>query len=148
MTFGSLWNWLVLIGFTAAGALIRVWFVQRHKGKASPLPLAAGIAILAVIALLIAPHTSNDGGAAKFEDVKQIVAARCVTCHAAKPSFQGFAEAPKGVMLDTPERIRSYAAQLQQQVSTKAMPPGNLTGITEEERQIIARWFRAGARAE
>ena len=148
MTFGSAWNWLVLIGFTAAGALIRVWFVQRHKGKASPLPLAAGIAILAAIALLIAPHTSNDSGGAKFEDVKQIVAARCVTCHAAKPSFQGFAEAPKGVMLDTPERIRSYAAQVQQQVITKAMPPGNLTGITEEERQLIARWFRAGAKSE
>jgi uncharacterized membrane protein len=148
MTFGSAWNWLVLIGFTAAGALIRVWFVQRHKDQASPLPLAAGIVILAMIALLIAPHASNDSGGARFEDVKQIVAARCVTCHAAKPSFQGFAEAPKGVMLDTPERIRSYAAQVQQQVITKAMPPGNLTGITEEERQIIARWFRAGARAE
>jgi uncharacterized membrane protein len=25
------------------------------------------------------------------------------------------------------------------------MPPGNLTHITDEERRLIARWFKGGA---
>jgi len=74
-----------------------------------------------------------------------VVDTRCVSCHAEKPSFQGMAEAPKGVKLDTPERIRAQAPQIHQQtVLGKAMPPGNLTGITEEERALLDRWFRGG----
>ncbi|MCS6922589.1 MAG: urate hydroxylase PuuD, partial [Elioraea sp.] len=29
--FASRWNWLVLVALTVAGALVRVWFVMRHK---------------------------------------------------------------------------------------------------------------------
>ena len=52
----------------------------------------------------------------------------------------GRASPPKGVMLDTPERIlparRSEIAL--QAVHTHAMPPGNITEITPEERQVLA----------
>ena len=51
-------------------------------------------------------------------------------------------------MLDTPERIRAQARQLQQQLATRAMPPGNLTQMTEEERQLIGRWISGGAKAQ
>ena len=82
----------------------------------------------------------------KFAEVKQVIDTRCVSCHAAKPSFQGFTEPPKGVMLDTPERLRAQALQAYQQaVLAKAMPPGNLTGMTEEERALLDRWYRSGA---
>ena len=79
-----------------------------------------------------------------FLEVRKIVDARCVSCHAEKPSFQGLAEAPKGVRLDTPERISAQAAAIyQQSVLARAMPPGNLTGLTEEERRLLERWYRA-----
>ena len=149
MTFGSAWYWLILIGFTAAGALIRVWFVLRHKGKASPAPLAAGVLILAAVAALLAPRTEQGAGEVNFAAVKQVVAARCATCHAEKPTFQGFAQPPKGIALDTPERIRAQALPIHQQaVLSKVMPPGNLTGITDDERQLIDRWVRAGAKID
>ena len=52
--------------------------------------------------------------------------------------------APLGVMLDTDERILTQAARIHQQtVVARVMPIGNLTAITEEERQIIDRWYRA-----
>jgi len=52
-------------------------------------------------------------------------------------------------MLDTPERIASYADQIYTQtVVAKAMPFGNKTQITEEERDEIARWYRQGANTE
>jgi uncharacterized membrane protein len=89
------------------------------------------------------------GKAAAFPEVKQVIDTRCVSCHADKPSFQGFAEAPKGVKLDAPERIRAQALQIHQQtVLSKAMPPGNLTGMTDEERALLDRWYRTGAAAQ
>jgi uncharacterized membrane protein len=81
-----------------------------------------------------------------FNDVKGIIEARCANCHMEKPTYPGFAAAPKNILLDTPERIAQHAqAVYQQTVVTKAMPIGNLTNITEEERAKLASWFQAGA---
>ncbi len=147
MTFGHRWGWLVLVAMTLAGALVRVWFVMRHKGRAPAWVwlLGAGFALAAIV--LVAPRQETQGKPASFAEVKRVLDTRCVACHADKPSFAGFAEAPKGVKLDSPERIRALALQIQQQaVLSRAMPPGNLTGLTEEERSLIDRWYRAGAR--
>jgi uncharacterized membrane protein len=144
MTFGHRWAWLVLIALTIAGALVRVWFVMRHKGHAPAWVWILGVLLVVAVALLIAPERPKDQGPVSFSDVKHVIDTRCVSCHAEKPSFQGIAEAPKGVKLDTPERIRAQALQIHQQaVLSKAMPPGNLTGITEEERALLDRWYRA-----
>ena len=144
MTYGSRWNWLVLIAMTLAGALIRVWFVMRHKGRAPAWVWIAGVACIAAIALLLAPRGTSGGAAVELSAVEQVIDQRCVVCHAAKPAFSGIAEAPKGVLLDTPEHIRARAAQIYQQaVLTRAMPPGNLTQMTEEERALLARWAQA-----
>ncbi len=139
-TFGGRWNWLVLVALTLAGGLIRVWFVLRHKGKAAPWPLAAGLALLVVLGVFLSPRLETSTPV-KFEEVQSIIAARCANCHAAKPMQPGLNEAPKGVMLDTPERIRALAAQIHSQtVVGRAMPPGNLTQMTEEERALLGRW--------
>jgi len=54
--------------------------------------------------------------------------------------------APKSVMLDTPERIGASAQKIYEQaVSTRAMPIGNLTGMTDTERSMLAAWIAAGA---
>ncbi|HEY3076367.1 MAG TPA: urate hydroxylase PuuD [Burkholderiales bacterium] len=144
MTFGHRWGWLVLVAMTLAGALIRAWFVLRHKGRAPAWVWIAGVAAIAVAAWLIAPKTETAGAAVPLAEVQKVIEARCVACHAQKPSFQGLAEAPKGVMLDTPERIRAQAAQIRQQaVLTRAMPPGNLTQMSEEERSLLGRWAAA-----
>jgi len=145
MTFGHRWAWLVLVGMTLSGALIRVWFVMRHKGRAPAWVWIAGVVVTAAVAWLIAPSpVPQSAGAVSYAEVKAIVDKRCVSCHAQQPSFQGIAEAPKGVMLDTEARVLAQAAQIHQQsVLTRAMPPGNLTQMTEEERQALARWYRA-----
>ena len=88
--------------------------------------------------------TLTPGEKVSFAEVKQVIDTRCLACHAEKPSFPGFTEAPKGVKLDTPERIHALAPQIQQQaVLGKAMPPGNLTKITDEERALLDRCYRA-----
>ena len=71
-----------------------------------------------------------------------IVEARCTTCHASQPTHAGFSAPPKGIILETPEQTLAQAGTIHQQsVVTKAMPIGNLTGITEEERATLDRWF-------
>jgi uncharacterized membrane protein len=146
MSFGHRWSWLALVLLTVAGALIRVWFVMRHKGRAPAWVWIGGVLIAAAAAALVAPETHRGGESVKFSEVKLVIDQRCVACHAERPSFQGFAEAPKGVRLDAPERIRAAALAIHQQtVLSRAMPPGNLTGLTEEERRLLDRWYRAGA---
>jgi uncharacterized membrane protein len=50
------------------------------------------------------------------------------------------------VRLDTPEMIRRHAPEIRLQATlTHAMPPGNITEISPEERQILAAWIGAGA---
>jgi uncharacterized membrane protein len=142
MTFGGGWNWLVLIAMALAGALIRLWFVARHKGNAPAWTLVTGLVLVAAVAAILAPRQAA-GPAVPLADAKQVIDRRCVSCHADKPAFQGLAEAPKGVKLDSPERIEAQRLTIHQQtVLTRAMPPGNLTGMTDEERALLDRWVR------
>ena len=51
----------------------------------------------------------------------------------------------KNVALHTEALIRSQAqAVLQQAVILKLMPMNNATQITEDERQLLRRWFESG----
>ena len=136
------WHWAALVALTLAGALVRVWFVMRHKGRPPSWVLASGLLLIVLTALLLKPRV-QEGSAASFEEIKPVIDARCLSCHAEKPAFQGLAEAPKGVKLDSRERIEAQRAQIYQQtVLSRAMPPGNLTAMTEEERRLLARWHR------
>jgi uncharacterized membrane protein len=145
VVFASRWSWLVLVALTLAGALVRVWFVMRHKGRAPLWVLASGVLFVLVAVFLLKPErTALDQRPVSFGEIRKIMDARCVSCHAEKPSFPGLAEAPKGVRLDTPERINAQAATIyQQSVLTRAMPPGNLTRLEEEERRLLERWYRS-----
>jgi uncharacterized membrane protein len=142
-TFGQRWNWLVLIAMTLAGALIRLWFVARHKERAPAWTLVLGLILVGVVMVMLVPRPQTNAATVTFSEVQQVLDARCLSCHAEKPSFQGLAEAPKGVKLDTAERINAQRLQIHQQtVLSRAMPPGNLTGMTDAERALLDRWVR------
>ncbi len=99
--------------------------------------------LVIAIAWLLAPKAQPAAEPVSFAEVSQVIHARCLVCHAEKPAFQGLTEAPKGVRLDTPERVRAQAQLIYQQTAlARAMPPGNITGMTEDERALIARWAR------
>jgi len=145
MTHGHEYNWIILIGISIVGALIRVYFVARHKGQASLLPVVVAILLLAAIAAAIVPRTQTTNTAAvTFDQVRNVVNSRCTTCHADAPTHSAFPAPPLGVVLDTDERILAEAARIHQQtVVTRVMPIGNLTAMTDEERRIIDQWYQA-----
>lgn len=156
MTWGHEYNWLILIALSIAGALIRVYFVQRHHGKQTPVPLVLAAVLVMGIAAAIVPKPTtqaavNTGAdsAAVFAEVQSIMQSRCVSCHANSPTQAGFSTAPKGIVLESDKDIVSQAQTIHQQVVvTRAMPIGNLTQISDEERAIVDQWFQLGGKPE
>jgi uncharacterized membrane protein len=84
-----------------------------------------------------------------FAAVQEVVLSRCSMCHAAEPVWEGIAVAPKDVMLDSDRRILDHARLIEVfAVRSDAMPPGNVTEMTGDERHLLAAWLAAGAKAE
>lgn len=139
------YNWLILVGISLAGALIRIYFVARHKGGASPLPVVLAGLLLLGIAWSVAPQKATSTVSdVDFDDVRDVITARCASCHSAAPVHPSFPAPPLGIVFDSDEQIIAGAERIYQQtVVTRVMPIGNLTAMTEEERQIIDAWYRA-----
>jgi uncharacterized membrane protein len=133
------------------GVLVRHWFNLRNAGRRSAWLLPAAVAGLAVLAVGTAPRRTGGptsaGNAVSFAEVRVVIARRCAPCHSSAPTYPGIAAAPAGVMLDTPEQMRARATRIAERaVAQQTMPLGNVTGITAEERALLGRWVRSGAR--
>jgi uncharacterized membrane protein len=144
-----------------AGALVRYFYNMWHdEHVAAPwwAWLAAGVAMWAAfwiataaspgmrpalgLAELESVQTAMSGAAKAPADAVAVVQTRCSMCHSPEPAWEGIGEAPKGVLLDTPEHIAAFAPAIRMQaVLTHAMPPNNLTEMTPAERAILARWL-------
>jgi uncharacterized membrane protein len=157
ITYSSRWNWLVLLAIALIGAAVRRVFVMRHTGAAKAWMLPAAAVAFALLASLATPSRPPNAEAspgatpfapaAPFPLVQAIVGSRCAVCHAARPTMPGFEEPPQGVLLETADEIRQHAADIERMaVATDAMPLGNATGMTAEERIILGRWIADGAK--
>ena len=153
MTYASSSGWLVLAAISLAGVLVRQFFVLGDKKRYVPwLPVTAAL-LLFVTAFVVAPRSApaTAGGnptPIAFTAIEPIIAVRCAVCHAAHPTQPGFAIAPAGVLLDTPENIAGNAQRIAAQaVASHAMPIGNVTHITDAERQDLGAWIAEGAPA-
>lgn len=152
MTYSYKYNWAALVLIMLAGVLIRQFFILKHKGKINVAWPAAGVAVLAVVAVMIAPQpreaVANKDGAAtqvSFTKVQDVINSRCIQCHAAAPKLMP--TAAKGIKLDTADEIKAHAQLIYQQaVQQKAMPLGNVTQITDDERALLGQWFESGAK--
>ena len=163
LAFAGRFAWLVASLALVVGSCVRHFFIARHRGQGDlwwTWALAgAGAAAMVWLSYAgaqqayarAAPTNAIDAIASvlapRFADVEDIVAARCVVCHAKTPAWDGLATAPKGVRLDTPDFIRAHAADIARQaVWTKAMPPPGVdVGISNDERAVLAAWLKAGA---
>ncbi len=144
LTYGHKYNWAILIGISLIGALIRVYFVARHKGQASLLPAIIAALLLVGIVAALAPRPQSFGDTAvSFDQVRNVVNMHCTGCHANAPAHPAFSAPPLGVVLDSDERILAEAVRIHHQtVVTRVMPIGNPTGMTDEERRIIDQWYQ------
>ena len=142
-------NWIVLVLMMLSGALIRHSFVARHKagvlGKKTPWQYAV-TGVLIIVGLVIGMAPKPRPVAAKsatepvnFVQVQTVIEQRCTTCHNA-------IVAQKNVALHTPDLVKKNALAIYQQaVVLRLMPMNNATQITDNERDLIKRWYESGA---
>jgi len=136
-TFGANDAWVVFVLIAILTALIRVFFNQWHAGRrAWWIP---AVTVVGVIALAIWLEPDSPAPAqvepVPFAEVQSIIAARCAPCHSG-------ATAPLGIKFETQAQIEAWAGAIEQQaVLTRGMPPGNTTGMTEDERELLGAWI-------
>jgi uncharacterized membrane protein len=133
-----------------AGVSIRHFFNRRHKGVLAWRYPLFGAALLGVVAWWTTPKLialPKVEGPVTMEQVRTIIGQRCINCHAVSPTFTGIVQAPAGVILESPALMAQNAQRIYQQVvTTRIMPLGNVTHMTDEERAVIAAWVLAGAK--
>ena len=153
-TYGAVNNWLILVVLSLAGILTRHYFNLRNKKqyKVWILPSAALIMFFLMIfsSLSIFDNDKKQISASlelvSFNEVQNIIKYRCGTCHAKNPTFEGIEVAPKGVIYDSANDIIKNLKLIQAQaIDAEIMPPNNLTGITNQEREKLRIWIEQGA---
>jgi uncharacterized membrane protein len=150
LMFATRFNWLIVAIVLAIGPVIRHFFNSRHEGKGSPWwTWGVAVAGMLAVAWLSGLGPKDAGTRADKVDIKaaqSAIMSRCGMCHMDGPVWPGVHTAPKGVVLDSPENIRRHAHLIEiNAVRSHAMPPGNITEMTPQERQVVAAWLAAGA---
>jgi uncharacterized membrane protein len=132
ITFGREHGWLVLVAVGAITVAVRHFFNLWHGERRAWWILGAAAVATAALAIAIEPDEPA-ASAVPFTRVASIIEQRCATCHSGDA-------APLGVRLETQAQIEARAEDIGSQVSSRAMPPGNTTGMTDEERETLAAW--------
>src|ERR1700730_4494262 len=153
LLFATRYNWLIVAIVLALGPIIRHFFNERHAGRKSPWWVwGAAAAGMVAIALLSAAgprgaKASARAATATYANVEEIVLSRCSMCHGAEPVWATIVTAPRGILLDDAEHIHRNARLIGRNAAwSSAMPPGNVTEMTGEERAQIAAWLTTLAR--
>ncbi|WP_017429686.1 urate hydroxylase PuuD [Vreelandella jeotgali] len=141
-------SWILMALLIFAGAVIRQYFVLMHAGSKQPAYLAAG-AVLILVAIgvgSISSDTQTGEGTPIAEmdvsgkDVMLQMGKHCVQCHAQDPSNQAYSAPPAGYAFDNWETVLEQKAKIKRQVDGGIMPLGNMTDMTQAERDVIAAW--------
>ena len=140
-------TWLIIGLVVVSGALARYFLVRTEVGDSQEetawtLPL-----IGSALAVALDHHRAGEASG---------LSGRCQRCRrpgdhpdalrdAAMrrcPRDRAIKEAPKGIKLETIDELKRYAAQIETQaVKNKAMPLGNKTKMTDEERAKLGAWI-------
>ena len=146
MTYGHAFNWAILAGISLAGAIIRHHFNLRSQGHYNVWILPIASVMILAMAFVMRPVTkapSINAVSVSYSEVETIIQQRCMPCHATKPTM--LADAPLGLVFDTYEQVVAVAPKVQlMAVDGITMPPGNITGITSEERELLGQWVASG----
>jgi uncharacterized membrane protein len=160
LAFATPWNWLIAGLIFLCGVLIRHYFNSKHARKGTPhWTWGVVVALFVVIAWLSSSPKEMPGAASvpsplamrlmespHFKAASQVVQTRCPMCHTAEPVWEGVYEAPKNVILDNDVAIANWGHEIAIQAGySHAMPPGNVTEMTAEERAVLVAWYREGS---
>ncbi|MBR2689690.1 MAG: urate hydroxylase PuuD [Aquamicrobium sp.] len=155
LAFGTQFNWIIASLVFLIGVLIRHFFNTQHARKGNPTWTWLAAAILFVIIMWLSTVPKVLTGEQKvssaaevyttsthFPAARDAVLGRCSMCHTQEPVYEGIYHAPKGVILDSDATIAEHAREIYLQAGrSHAMPPSNVTQITDQERALLVTWF-------
>ena len=137
LTFGQDQAWLVLLVIFALVVAVRHFFNLWHQGtRAWWIPAAAAAGAIGLAVALAPEETPAVTRTVTDEEALLIATSRCQPCHVG-------AAAPNGVVLETIDGLRANAGMVERQLRANAMPPGNATGMTDDERAALIAWAAA-----
>ncbi len=160
LAFATEWNWIIASLVFLIGVVIRHYFNTRHARKGNPHWTWGVAVVLFLVIAWLSTGPKLDGSVASvasqaaepfmaaehFQQASLTVQTRCAMCHTAEPVWPGVHEAPKNVILDTDVAVANHAREVAMQAGySHAMPPGNVTEMTAEERALLVAWFREGS---
>jgi len=159
LAFATEYNWIIAALVFLMGVTIRHYFNTMHSTGEGPLWTWLATAILFIIAAWLSTNPAMPNAEANaavsqrdqqfmaapgFEQASITVQGRCAMCHAVEPTWEGMIVPPKGVVLETREQIARNAREIYLQAGrSHAMPPGNVSDITTEERAGLVNWYEA-----
>ncbi len=155
LAYATEFNWVIASLVFIIGVLIRHYFNSVHAGKGQPHWTWGASAVLFIVIMWLStvpavltgePRASVRAetlmASTQFDAVRDTVMGRCAMCHAAEPGWEGIHLAPKGVLLDGETQIAEHAREISLQAGrSHAMPPGNVSGMTDDERRLLVAWF-------
>ncbi len=162
LSFGTEYAWIIAALVFLMGVTIRHYFNSMHARQGQPhWTWALTVLLFITIAWLSTypGHETYEASEARaltayeerfaqaegFDDAHDIVRGRCSMCHARQPVWGNMQWAPKGVFLETRADVASYAREIYLQAAVShAMPPANITSLPDEDRVVLAEWYRAG----
>ena len=140
-------SWLVVALILISGGLVRHILNRLDAGDdwdgyGWALP-AAAMALIAAI-YVTAPQARTAAAGAAVTDCRGAGDLHQALHHVSRQGSRAmprFKEPPKNVSLETIAELRRWAKLIvAQTVQNRAMPLGNQTGMTDEEREMLGRW--------
>lgn len=158
LAFATEFNWIIAALVFLMGVTIRHWFNTTHARKGKPTWTWLVTVLLFIVIMWLStvpkvltgeeeqvsltPREQTFVTNGHFEAVRDVVQGRCSMCHAAEPVWEGIARAPKNVKLETDGEIAAHAREIYLQAGrSHAMPPGNITDLSPEERKLLVAWY-------
>jgi len=163
LAFATHFNWVIAALIFLMGVTIRHWFNTTHARKGKPtwtwlvtVLLFITIMWLSTVPKVLTGETEISSASAMtpiqqtfasdthFVAARNVVQGRCSMCHAAEPVWEGITFTPKSVKLETDAEIAAHAREIYIQAGrSHAMPPGNVSAITPEERRLLVAWYES-----
>ena len=168
LAFATTYSWIIASLVFLMGVTIRHYFntVHARKGEPNWTWLLTAIIFIVIMWLstspqffksenpdmAVAPAFEKFAEDPHFAAAKEVVSTRCSMCHMAEPVYEGIHRPPLNVRFETDAEIVARANQIYLQAGrSHAMPPGNVTSMTDDERQKLVAWYRSstsGKKAE
>jgi len=147
VAYNHRYAWLILCLAMGGGFAIRHYLnlLYKEDRKEKGLLVVIGVAFAGAIGLTqIRPAPPKIIGPVDAPTAMAIVQKRCTPCHAQKPTQSPFVAPPAGFVMESPEQVLSKAEKIIQRATVaRDMPQGNITGMTDEEREMLKIWIEA-----